>query len=94
MAGKDIRSEKHADITFDKKTKGYQLARQPGTSLRINYPRNPGGLSRVTRAYFRREKKGDQYTLHPLAEGSSVAIGDEVEVQLSISSKHALEYVH
>ena len=38
-------------------------------------------------------KKDDQYTLHPLVEGSTV-IGDEVEVQLSISSKHALEYVH
>jgi uncharacterized protein YfaS (alpha-2-macroglobulin family) len=33
-------------------------------------------------------------TLTPLAEGERLAVGDELEVQLSISAKAAAEYVH
>ena len=33
-------------------------------------------------------------TLEPLAEGASLAVGDEVEVQLSIRARQWAEYVH
>ncbi len=32
--------------------------------------------------------------LEPLREGASVRVGDEVEVHLSLSAKHPMEYVH
>jgi uncharacterized protein YfaS (alpha-2-macroglobulin family) len=32
--------------------------------------------------------------LRPLAQGRSLAAGDEVEVQLSLRARHAAEYVH
>ncbi len=32
--------------------------------------------------------------LYPLDEGAEVAVGDQVEVQLTIRAKHASEYVH
>ena len=32
--------------------------------------------------------------MKPLAEGAAVKPGDEIEVQISLSAKHAAEYVH
>ena len=53
-----------------------------------------GDLLSVSRRFFRRESKGKEWVLTPLAEGAALVPGDEVEVQLSIRAKHAAEYVH
>ncbi len=53
-----------------------------------------GGLLSVSRRYFRRESRGGEWVLAPLAEGAALAPGDEVEVQLSLRARHAAEYVH
>jgi alpha-2-macroglobulin len=53
-----------------------------------------GDLFAVERTYFKREKKGDEVVLRPLAEGEALAVGDEIEVQLSIRARHQAEYVH
>jgi uncharacterized protein YfaS (alpha-2-macroglobulin family) len=53
-----------------------------------------GDLFAVERSYFRREKRGDEVVLKPLAEGEPLAVGDEIEVQLSIRARHQAEYVH
>jgi uncharacterized protein YfaS (alpha-2-macroglobulin family) len=53
-----------------------------------------GDFFSVSRRYFRRETKGREAVLTPLAEGARLAPGDEVEVQLSLRAKHAAEYVH
>ncbi len=53
-----------------------------------------GDLFSVERSYFRRVKTGDEIVLKPLAEGASLAVGDEIEVQLSIRARHPAEYVH
>ncbi len=53
-----------------------------------------GDLFAVERTYFRRLKKGDEVVLRPLADGEGLAVGDEVEVQLSIRARHPAEYVH
>lgn len=53
-----------------------------------------GDFFSVTRQYFKRENTGKGFLLTPLAEGTPIRIGDEVEVQLSIRAKHAAEYVH
>jgi len=53
-----------------------------------------GDLFAVERSYFLRTKKGDEVVLKPLAEGAPLAVGDEIEVQLSIRARQQAEYVH
>jgi uncharacterized protein YfaS (alpha-2-macroglobulin family) len=53
-----------------------------------------GDFFAVSRKYFKREATAAGFVLRPLAEGTPLAPGDEVEVQLSLSSKHEAEYVH
>ncbi|HVT19740.1 MAG TPA: alpha-2-macroglobulin family protein [Thermoanaerobaculia bacterium] len=53
-----------------------------------------GGLFAVERRYFRRVRSGKEMVLQPLEEGAALAPGDEIEVQLSLRSKAAAEYVH
>ena len=57
-----------------------------------------GDLFHVERTYFRRtlqsSPQGDEWTLEPLAEGAPVAVGDQIEVHLSIRAAHGAEYVH
>jgi len=48
----------------------------------------------VERRYFKRVKSGSEVTLEPLGPRSKLAVGDEVEVQLSLTAKAAAEYVH
>jgi len=53
-----------------------------------------GDLFRVERSYFRRERRGDETVLVPLREGATIAVGDELEVQISIAARAQAEYVH
>jgi uncharacterized protein YfaS (alpha-2-macroglobulin family) len=53
-----------------------------------------GDLFAVERTYFKREKKGEEVVLKPLADGAPLAVGDEIEVQLAIRARHQAEYVH
>jgi uncharacterized protein YfaS (alpha-2-macroglobulin family) len=53
-----------------------------------------GDLFAVERSYFRRVKAGEEVVLKPLADGTPLAVGDEIEVQLSIRARHPAEYVH
>ncbi|HNX50499.1 MAG TPA: hypothetical protein PKL08_10060, partial [Thermoanaerobaculaceae bacterium] len=53
-----------------------------------------GDFFQVSRRYYKREMNGREWVLKPLAEGASIAVGDQVEVQISLRSKHEAEYVH
>ncbi len=55
---------------------------------------SPDGMMNVSRRYFLREKRGGGYSLKPLASGDTVAVGDEVEVQLTVTTRSQFEYVH
>ncbi len=52
-----------------------------------------GDLFAVERTYYRREKRGGETVLQPLADGAALSVGDEVEVHLSIRARHPAEYV-
>jgi uncharacterized protein YfaS (alpha-2-macroglobulin family) len=82
-------------ITIDKATKGVLFA---SATWHFSTERLPtqgvGDLLQVERRYFRRSHNGKEYVLTPLGEGSALGIGDELEVQLSLRSKHAAEYIH
>ena len=53
-----------------------------------------GDLFRVTRRYFKRENNGKEFVLKPLDGKSTIAVGEELEVQLAVTARHAAEYVH
>ncbi len=53
-----------------------------------------GDLFAVERSYFKRERRGEEVVLKPLAEGAALSVGDEVEVHLSIRARHPAEYIH
>jgi uncharacterized protein YfaS (alpha-2-macroglobulin family) len=53
-----------------------------------------GDFFHVSRRYFRREPTAGGFTLKPLADGTPIAPGDQIEVQVSLRSKHEAEYVH
>ncbi len=53
-----------------------------------------GDFFGVTRRFFKRVKRGTEWTLQPLAEGAVLNVGDQLEVQLSLRSKHNAEFVH
>lgn len=53
-----------------------------------------GDFFQVTRRYFRRVANGAGFDLQPLNEGAKLAVGDELEVHLSLRTKHEAEYVH
>lgn len=53
-----------------------------------------GDFLNVERTYFRRVRGDSGWNLEPLAEGAKVEVGDQVEVQISLRSRQALEYVH
>ncbi|MCM2267284.1 MAG: MG2 domain-containing protein [Elusimicrobiales bacterium] len=55
---------------------------------------SPAGLMNVSRRYFLREKAGGVYQLRPLASGDTVAVGDQVEVHLTVNTRSQFEYVH
>ena len=55
---------------------------------------SPSGMMNVSRKYFLREKEGGDYTLKPLSEGATVAVGDQIEVQLTVKTRSQFEYVH
>ena len=51
-------------------------------------------MMNVLRKYFLRAKEGENYTLKPLAAGDTVSVGDQIEVQLTITTRSQFEYVH
>ncbi|MDA8016148.1 MAG: MG2 domain-containing protein [Thermoanaerobaculia bacterium] len=83
------------EIEISKETQGFLLASATWHFATDQLPEKAeGDLFRVERRYFRRVLRGDEWTLEPLAEGASLAVGDQLEVQLDIRAGHAAEYVH
>jgi uncharacterized protein YfaS (alpha-2-macroglobulin family) len=82
-------------ITVHKPSKGIMFASATWHFATDRLPtEGRGDFFQVARSYFRRQNNGREFILTPLAEGATLAPGDEVEVQLSLRSKHAAEYVH
>ena len=54
---------------------------------------SPAGMMNISRKYFKRAKEGTDYVLKPLISGASVSVGDQIEVQLAITTRSQFEYV-
>ena len=53
-----------------------------------------GDFFHIQRRYFKREITDRGFVLKPLEEGNTIDVGDQIEVHISIRSKHRAEYVH
>lgn len=82
-------------VQVQKETKGYMFA---SATWHYSTDRLPtegrGDFFGVTRTYFKRQNNGHEFVLTPLADGAVLKAGDELEVHLSLRSKHEAEYVH
>jgi uncharacterized protein YfaS (alpha-2-macroglobulin family) len=82
-------------IKVEKTSRGQIFASATWHYSTEQIPSQPrGDFLSVERKYFKRTKDLHGFKLFPISEGSEIRIGDEVEVQLSIKSKHPAEYVH
>jgi uncharacterized protein YfaS (alpha-2-macroglobulin family) len=95
VPGAAIRPAQSSTITVEKSTKGFLFASATWHFSTEKLPAEArGDFFQVARRYFKRESGPKGFTLTPLADGAQLAPGDELEVQLSLRSKHAAEYVH
>jgi uncharacterized protein YfaS (alpha-2-macroglobulin family) len=95
LSGKELGDAKAPAVTFEKSTKAPMLASATwhyATSVPPKEDR--GDLLAVSRRYFKRALEKGEPVLTPLKPGDVVAIGDEIEVQLTMRASAAAEYVH
>lgn len=86
---------KAATVRVAKQAKGFMFASATWNFSTEKLPaEDRGDFFQVSRQYFRRDQTGSEAVLRPLAEGAPVAVGDQIEVQVSLRAKHAAEYVH
>lgn len=95
LVGDEIDPATSSTIVVEKETPGLAFASATWHFSTEELPEEArGDFFSVEREYFRRVHEGGEWKLKPLAEGAVVAVGDQVEVRLSIRAKHAAEYVH
>ena len=95
LEGEEIDPQAHSNIVVKKETPGFLFASAAWHFSTEELPdQEHGDFFHVSREFFRRENVNGEWTLTPLEEGSAVAIGDEIEVQLTLQSKHEADYVH
>lgn len=95
VPGEKIDPRRDADIMVSKTGNGLAFASATWHFSTEKLPAEErGDFFSVSRSYFLREATPSGFVLKPLAEGAAVKAGDEIEVQLSLRSKHAAEYVH
>ena len=94
LEGSEI-TPSHGEIQVHKETPGFLFASATWHFATDKLPdQAEGDFFKVERTYFRRTHDGKDWTLEPLSDGASLEVGDQLEVQLSISARHAAEYVH
>ncbi|MDC0710168.1 alpha-2-macroglobulin family protein [Stigmatella sp. ncwal1] len=95
IPGAEVDPVKSSTVVVEKSAKGFAFA---SATWQFSTERLPveerGDFFQVSRRYFLRKREGTEATLRPLAEGAKLVPGDEVEVHLSLRTKHASEYVH
>jgi uncharacterized protein YfaS (alpha-2-macroglobulin family) len=84
-----------ATVVVEKESKGLVFASATWHFSTEKLPEEDrGDFFTVSRRYMKREATPQGFVLKPLADGTPLSVGDEVEVQISLRTKHAAEYVH
>jgi len=92
--GEDITADM-ATINLDNKSQSLMFASATWHFSTEESPQSAqGDFFNVTRRFFKRSQVNKQWVLQPLAEGAAINVGDQLEVQLNLSSQHNAEYVH
>jgi alpha-2-macroglobulin len=95
VPGAVVDAEHAATVTVKQESPGLMFASATWHFATDLLPKEASGdLFHVERRYYRRLRGGAEVRLEPLAPGTALAVGDEVEVQLSLSSRVQAEYVH
>ena len=95
VRGADFKPSQDSTVVVEKTSKGLAFASATWHFSTEKLPETEqGDLLSVSRRYFKRESTASGFELKPLAEGALLALGDEIEVQLSVRAKHPCEYVH
>jgi uncharacterized protein YfaS (alpha-2-macroglobulin family) len=95
IPGEKLDREPASRVTVEKQGKGFAFASATWHFSTEKLPEEDrGDFFSLSRRYFRRAAGAGGFTLQPIAEGAVLRPGDEVEVQITLASKHAAEYVH
>ncbi len=95
VPGDKLDPKADSTVVVEKESKGFAFASATwhfSTDRAVEA--ESGDFFQVSRRYFKRETQGKEVVLKPLADGTPLAVGDQIEVQLSLRSKHEAEYVH
>ena len=95
IPGSEINPGQMAKIVVQKHSKGYLFASATWQFSTQRLPKEArGDFITIKRRYFKRVKTGNEVHLIPVDKNSVLHVGDEIEVQLYVRSKHPMEYVH
>lgn len=95
IPGEKVDPKTTSTVVVEKESKGFAFASATWSFSTEKLPSEArGDFFNVSRKYFKRENDGREWTLKPLAEGTTLKPGDQVEVHISLRTKHEAEYVH
>ena len=95
VPGDKIDPKTTSTVVVEKESKGFAFASAAWHYSTEKLPaEDRGDFFSVSRKYFRRATNGREFVLTPLAEGAVLKPGEEIEVQISLRTKHEVEYVH
>ncbi len=95
VPGPQVDPKTTSAVVVEKEGKGFVFASAAWHFSTEKLPaEDRGDFFAVSRRYFLRESRGSGFVLTPLAEARPLSRGDEVEVQISLRTKHEAEYVH
>ena len=95
ISGPDIEPLTDSTVVVEKSTPGLMFASATWHFSTEELPTEASGdFFWVERQFYLRSPTPDGWVLRPLEEGDSLAIGDQIEVQLSLRARHAAEYIH
>lgn len=95
IPGPQVDPKTTSTIAVEKGGKGFAFASAAWHFSTEKLPEEDrGDFFNVSRRYFLRENTGKEWVLKPLSDGAVLKPGDQVEVQVSLRTKHAAEYVH
>lgn len=84
-----------SEISFSQAKKGISFASVNWHYSTEQLPKKAvGDFLSIDRKYFLRKLVNNNYTLKQLKPGAMVKIGDEVEIQLTLNTKHKAEFIH
>ena len=95
IPGEKVDPKTTSTIVVEKESKGFAFASAAWHFSTEKLPdEDRGDFFAVSRKYFRRENTGREFVLRPLGEAAVIKPGDEIEIQISLRTKHEAEYVH